>query len=88
VARINETVLSIRVNKASKPARPSFVAGHETPQESSEHLIVGALQLLACDPLDCGAPGEYVLAHGGHSTRPGRGRRARRCRPRRWFQPP
>ena len=25
----------------------------------------------AGDPFDCGAPGEYVLAHGGHSTRKG-----------------
>ena len=29
-----------------------------------------------------------MLAHGGHSTRPGSGRRERRCRPRRWYQPP
>jgi len=64
-----------RLSLGNRKALPDF----HIKRDTTEH---------AGDSLDCGAPGEYVLAHGGHSTRPGKGRRERRCRPRRCFQPP
>src|SRR5262249_57842406 len=85
----NSASASRKLRLSSSAGLPNSLTAKPPPDRIFHGAFVGLPrrplphQAHGDDPLDSGAPGEYLLAHGGHSTRPGRGRRERRYRPRR-----